>query len=513
MVGRERELSLAGEFLDSARERLSVLAFEGEAGIGKTTVWRETVRLAAERGFRVLVCRPAEAEAKLTFSALADVLEPVPDEAFEVLSDVRRRALEIAVLRADPGTTGVDRRTVGAAVRSLLAELAGAGPVLVAVDDVQWLDASSAATLEFALRRSWAGAIGFLVSRRAREPSALKLSDLAEPARLTRVTVGPLSLAALHNLLRDQLGEAPARSTLVRIHEAAGGNPLFALEVGRVLAETGVPPAGEPLPVPTDVRELVRRRISKLPPATREALLAAAALAAPREDVIGAVLGRPVATDLEPAELQQIAALERGAVVFAHPLFAGAVYGSATSAERRAMHRRLADALDDPEAQARHLALAAEGRDEEAAAVAHVAAGQAASRGAPAAAAELVELALRLTQPGSEAEPQRIPRRGEVLAHGGRDGACAPRTSRPLWPSSADKSSPTRSTSKRGRSVTPGSATRRCSSMLGSRSNRRTWRSRCSNGSVTVPSPEYWAVLSLCGFTRAESSGAGSTAI
>jgi DNA-binding CsgD family transcriptional regulator len=408
VVGRERELSLAEGFLDSAREHFSVLALEGEAGIGKTTVWREGVRLAEERQFRVLACRPAEAEARLTFAALADLLEPVPEEAFAALSDAQRRALEVALLRTEPGKVAVDRRTVATAVRSLLADLASEGPVLLAVDDLQWLDPSSSAALEFVLRRLDPEPIGFLVSRRIREPARLQVDELVEPERLTRVAIGPLSLAGLHHVLKGSLGESPPRSLLVRIHEASAGNPLFALEVGRVLAETGVPPPGEPLPVPTDVRELVRRRIAGLPPATREVLLAAAALGSPREEVIKAVLGRSIVADLEPAELQQIAGLERGAVVFAHPLFAGAVYGSATTAERRALHRRLADALDDPETRARHLALAVEGRDEEAAAVAHAAATRAAARGAPAAAAELVDLSLRLTEPGSDAEPLRI---------------------------------------------------------------------------------------------------------
>jgi predicted ATPase len=189
---------------------LSVLSLEGEAGIGKTTVWREAVRLAGERGFRVLACRPAQAEAKLTFSALADLLEPVADEAFSRLSEVRRRALEVALLRADPGDTILDRRTVAAALRSVLAELAGTGPVLVAVDDVQWLDAGSAAMLEFALRRLDTEPIGLLVSRRAAEPSPLKLDDLVEPVRLTRAKVGPLSLGGLHHLLKERLGEPPA---------------------------------------------------------------------------------------------------------------------------------------------------------------------------------------------------------------------------------------------------------------------------------------------------------------
>jgi DNA-binding CsgD family transcriptional regulator len=408
VVGRERELSLAEGFLDSARERFGVLSLEGEPGIGKTTVWRKIVRVAEERGFLVLACRPAEAESRLTFSALADLLEPVPEEIFAALSDAQRRALEVAILRAEPGRTAVDRRTVGTAIRSLLAELASTRPVLVAVDDLQWLDTTSAAALEFALRRLTASPIGLVVSRRIRETAPLKVEEFVEPESLTRETIGSLTIGALHHVLSERLGEVPARSTLVRIHETSGGNPLFALELARAVRELGVPSPGEPLPVPEDVDELVRRRVAKLPPATREVLLAAAVLGSPREEVIRAALGRSVVSDLEPAERQQIARLERGAIMFAHPLFAGAIYGLATSADRRAMHRRLADALKDSEARARHLALAAEGRDEEAAEVVHAAAAQAAARGAPAAAAELVELALGLTEPGSDAEPLRI---------------------------------------------------------------------------------------------------------
>ncbi|HXH95648.1 MAG TPA: AAA family ATPase, partial [Gaiellaceae bacterium] len=108
VVGRERELSLAEGFLDSASERFSVLVLEGEMGIGKTTVWREVVRRAEERSFQVLSCRPAETEAKLGLSALADLFEPLPSACFGALPDAQRRALDVALLRADPGTAVVD---------------------------------------------------------------------------------------------------------------------------------------------------------------------------------------------------------------------------------------------------------------------------------------------------------------------------------------------------------------------------------------------------------------------
>src|SRR5438067_13088661 len=109
VVGRERELSLAEEFLESASERFAVLVLEGEPGIGKTTLWRECIRRAEERPFLVLSCRPAETEAKLSLSAVADLLEPVPASAFSALPEPQRRALDVALLRAEPRTAVADQ--------------------------------------------------------------------------------------------------------------------------------------------------------------------------------------------------------------------------------------------------------------------------------------------------------------------------------------------------------------------------------------------------------------------
>jgi DNA-binding CsgD family transcriptional regulator len=408
IVGRERELALAHAFLESAAVGFAVLEFEGEAGIGKTTLWRTVLRHAEERGFCVLACRPAAAEAKLSLSAISDLLEHVPDDAFAALPEPQRRALDVALVRADAGEAILDQRSVAVALRSLVRALAVVQPVLVAVDDIHWLDTASAATLEFALRRLRPEPVGFVTSCRTGEQARLKVDDLVEPELLTTVTLGPLTLASLHHLVRQRLQEIPSRPTLIRIAKASHGNPLFALELARLLAEIGAPPPGEPLPVPADFDSLVRRRIARLPPATREVLLAAASLSDAREDVVGSALRRPIVADMEPAEREQIASLERGVVTFAHPLFAAAIYSSATTAERRRMHRGLAETLDDSEARARHLALAAGGRDEAAAAAAHAAAAVAARRGAPDAAVELVELALELTERGSEAEPVRL---------------------------------------------------------------------------------------------------------
>jgi hypothetical protein len=250
-----------------------------------------------------------------------------------------------------------------------------------------------ATTVDFVLRRLQGERIGFLASRRISEPVALKLEELGEPEAVTTATVGPLNLAGVHQLLKGRLASPPSRSVLVRIHAASGGNPLFALEIGRLLEEVGPPAVAEPMPVPPDLLALVKRRVARLPSRTREVLRAAAALEEPREETVRIGLGRPIGRDLEPAEREQVADCKRGVITFAHPLFAEAILASSTAVERRQAHRRLAAAVEGSEKRARHLALSVDGRDEPTAATVHAAARDALFRGAPAAAAELIERA------------------------------------------------------------------------------------------------------------------------
>jgi hypothetical protein len=154
VVGRERELSLLDGFLGSFADGFAVLALEGEPGIGKTTVWQEGMRRAEAGGLLALSCRPAESEARLSFVGLGDLLSPVPDGALAALPDRQRAALEVALLRARSGERlRPDRRSIGVALLALVRELGASRPVVVGVDDAQWLDHPSAAVLEFVVRR------------------------------------------------------------------------------------------------------------------------------------------------------------------------------------------------------------------------------------------------------------------------------------------------------------------------------------------------------------------------
>jgi DNA-binding CsgD family transcriptional regulator len=397
MARRKRELVAGERFLSLLSRGPGCVVLEGEPGIGKTTVWRELVEMAEGRGYRVLSCRPAEAEAKLSFAGLADLLSTLERDVVEELPAPQRDALRVALLEAAPGPRALERRAVFAGFCSALFGLASQGPVLVAIDDLQWLDRPSQAALEFALRRLGERTIGILCAVRVRNGTGLPtaLARALEESHAERVLLGPASVTALQELIVERFGDVLARPTVVRIAALAHGNPFYALEIAREVARRGEPSPGEVLPVPGDLSELVAARIRRLPAGTREQLLMAAALSNP----LVRLLDEPA---LSAAEELGLIAISQGRVSFSHPLFASAVYASAPLSERRALHRRLASLVDEPEERARHMALGAEAASEEIAFALEGAAERARLRGAPDAAAELLELAVRLTPTDSQ---------------------------------------------------------------------------------------------------------------
>jgi DNA-binding CsgD family transcriptional regulator len=404
VVGRDDELSQIESFLD-AGEALQACLIEGEAGIGKTTLWRAAVQAAEERGFRILAAQPGEREETLAFAALGDLLRDAED-ALEDLPLPQQRALRVALLLEDPGRRPPDQRAVAAALLGILRRLAEAAPLAVAVDDLQWLDRSTEAALEFAARRLRGARVAFLLSRRKDAPAGLE--RVFQGGEVLRIELGPLSFGALHRLLVERLGVVLARPLLRRVHEAAAGNPFFALEIARALElrDEAVHP-GRPLPPPERLRELVAERVAALPAATGEALAAAAAVRLPTVALVSAALGADAAERLRAAVEAGVVELPDGGVRFVHPLFASAAYEAAEASARRELHHRLAEAVEEPEERARHLALAAEAPSAETAAALEAAARVVRNRGAPGAAAELSELAVRLTPPDDAAAARR----------------------------------------------------------------------------------------------------------
>jgi len=210
--------------------------------------------------------------------------------------------------------------------------------------------------------------------------------------------VGPLSVAAVYELVRTHLDVALSRPVLLRVHEASGGNPFFALELARALERAGGGTArGDPLPVPANLRQLVRGRIAALPRAAAETLRLAAGLSRPTLTAVELAVGARAEHDLGLAGDAGLLELRGDEIHFTHPLLASIHFDSAPPRSRRAVHRRLAAVVTDPEERARHLARGAEGPDSEIAHTLEAASERAQRRGAIAAGAELAEQALELT--------------------------------------------------------------------------------------------------------------------
>jgi DNA-binding CsgD family transcriptional regulator len=391
VVGREEELASLRAFIERDEGGPAALVLEGEPGIGKSTLWLAGVQEAAARGLRVLSARPSEAERGLAHAGLGDVLEGVLGDVLPTLAPPRRRALEVALLVEEAHDDPVDHRAVAVAARDVLDALSDREPVVVAVDDVQWLDPSSARALAFALRRLGGKDIHVLLARRL--GAGVEASELESALPAERVEIGPLSVGAVHRLLLDRVGRSFARQTLLRIHEQSGGNPFFALEIARAL-DGDVDPI-EPLPVPQTLDGLVRVRLTGLPATTRDALGLASAIGTPSEALLGQA-GVPKGA-LDPALAAHVVERENGTIRFTHPLLSSALYHD-LGEQRQSVHARIADVVDDPVVRARHhLALARDEPDADVATILDEGATLAADRGASALAAELSEHALRLT--------------------------------------------------------------------------------------------------------------------
>ncbi|HEY3085163.1 MAG TPA: LuxR C-terminal-related transcriptional regulator [Candidatus Dormibacteraeota bacterium] len=392
MLGREAETVAVDRFLAEAAQRAIALAIRGEPGIGKTALLGYAVEQAMRRRSRVLRAAPTLAEATLSFAALGDLLAET-HELIARLPPPQRRALEVALLLQDGAAGRADARAVGLGLVGVLRMLSATGTVIVVIDDIQWIDAPSGGALSFALRRLAGEPIGLLISTRA---GASVPAELDRRLPVENLGMTGLSIGAIHSLLTTRLGLSTPRMLLLRIHEAASGNPLVALEIGRALLEHGLPEPGEPFGIPTDVQALFAARLARLPEETLTALAVAALAAAPTRQLVQAATGRP-ADALNAAAGAGVIRLEGDRIHFAHPLLISAVDNRLDADTRRKLHRRIAEATDDGEERARHLALGAEAPSAEIARELDTAVARAAARSAHAVAAELATLAVKLT--------------------------------------------------------------------------------------------------------------------
>ncbi len=415
VVGRGSELEAVRRFLLEVADGPASLVLEGQAGIGKTAIWSEAVAVARTSGVAVRTCRCTESDAGWAFSGLGDLLDGLGGDLTKDLPEIQQRALAGALLMSDLPAGSPGDRVVAVAVLGVLRALARSGPLLLAVDDIQWLDPSSRKVLSFALRRLREEPVRLLASCRTGSLSAVAAeSDMGLPGE--RLVVGAASVGTLQRIVQMRLGQSLSRPTLTRLHRATGGNPMMFLEMARALQRRGSEPEpAEPLPVPADLRLLVTERLRGLSPQTRQLLLVTAALAHPTVGQVASATGDGDEYRLALAEALDagVVELEGQRLRFAHPLIASIPYEDLTPDARRRLHERLAPTVTDPEQHARHAALGAAQASASVAAALDVAAQRARSRGSLDSAAELAELAMAATPTG---EPGDLLRRTVAMA-------------------------------------------------------------------------------------------------
>ncbi|WP_405966248.1 AAA family ATPase [Streptomyces sp. NBC_00015] len=396
LVGRHPECAVLDELLVALRAGESrVRVFRGEAGIGKSVL----LEYAAARASQVTVTRAqgVEADMELPYASLHQLCAPFLGQV-EALPGPQRDALRVAfgMAAGDPP----DRFLVGLAVLTLLTRASETRPVLVVVDDAQWLDQVSLQTLEFVARRLLAEAVAMVFAVRDPEGQAALVG-------LPEMRIDGLDAAAAVELLGATVGGRLEKRVRDRFVAEMHGNPLALLEFsrGRSAAELayGLDSSSYGTAQGT-VSSRVERdfadRLGSLPGPTRTLLLIAAA--EPVGDaglLVRAAAALGITPDVEPAKTAGLIDF-RGSVRFRHPLVRSAVYHQADPEERRAVHRALAAATDpaaEPDRRAWHAAQAASGPDEDVAAGLEQAADRARQRGGIAAEAVLLERAAQLT--------------------------------------------------------------------------------------------------------------------
>jgi len=397
LADRKAETSAVCAFLDTALTEPATLLLEGEAGIGKSTLLWEAAAAAAERGYQVLSAAGAPTEVRYAYAAVADLLGGVDAEVLAQLPDEQRAAVDRVLLGGGDGPAS-DERMVATAFLAVLRRLSSVAPVLLCIDDVQWLDMSSQMVIGFAERRL-TGRIGLLLAVRTGAIGAADMSWLnpVRPEAVARLRIAPLTLGGVHALISVRLGHTMPRPSITRIHEVSGGNPFFALELARFIAED---PTRAAVELPDALAALVGRHIGRSDDDDVAAVLLAAACAAlPTVERVSLATGISPGRVVELVESEhasRVVGIDGSRIRFHHPLFATGVYSAAGPAARRAMHRRFADVVEEAELTARHLALAATSADPQVLQALDEAAAVTRARGAPAVAAELIELAINL---------------------------------------------------------------------------------------------------------------------
>jgi DNA-binding CsgD family transcriptional regulator len=421
LLGRLEEQSLMTSLLDDVATRGQALVLRGEPGIGKSRLLSICERTARERGMAVLSTTGVQSEARLPFAGLHQLLRPVRDRVSE-LRDVQRAALDAAFGLTDEAAP--EHFRIAMAALDLVSEAASDAPVLLVVDDAQWLDPPTSDVLAFVARRIESDPIVLLAAIRDGYPSALGDAGLPE-----------LRLAGLDDATAGALLDASAprlpRASRSRVLREAAGNPLALLELPAMSGE-GEDEQGLPggLPLSDRLERAFAERVSDLPDATRLALLVAALsdsdalseILAAGSAVVGADLGLDV---VAPAAEAGIVKVDLQTLRFRHPLMRSAIAQSAALEERRRAHEALATALaDQPDRRAWHRAALRAGEHEDIALDLEAAGERARQRGAIAVAVAAMTRAAELSEPAGRS--RRLLKAASLAVELGRPDVVAP---------------------------------------------------------------------------------------
>jgi DNA-binding CsgD family transcriptional regulator len=417
LVGRGAELGiLRAAVQGAARGRRGAVVVEGEAGIGKSRLLDEALEGAEELGFRVLVGWCDEVERHRPLRALREALA-VDQHASDASRAKLGRLLAVGSAAVDPAAPVVDMADEGwlivEAVVELLEQMASAGPVALAVEDLQWADPVTLRAVHAIGRQMTGLAFALFVTLRGggHDPDVSRVVADLLARGAEHVLVGPLVSEETAQLAHEVAGLPPGPRLLEQLG-GAGGNPLFVIELLRALDDNGALDLRDGLAeardvsLPPTLRLTLLRRLSLLPEATLNVLRVASILGSTFSLAeVTLVTGTTTASLLSALAVALDAGLLKESgdrLAFRHDLVRDAIYHDLPLAVRKGLHREVGTALAGAGASldqvASHVALGAEPGDTDAVAWLRSAASSSVAR-SPATAIRLLERALELTEP------------------------------------------------------------------------------------------------------------------
>ncbi|HYS98112.1 MAG TPA: AAA family ATPase, partial [Candidatus Dormibacteraeota bacterium] len=386
LIEREQECAVLDALVDRLGDGGGTIVVRGEAGIGKSALLQRVRGRAEAQGARPLVTVGVESEAEVAFAGLHQLLRPVIG-ALAQQPESQRQVLEAAL------GLGVDHTPdpfrVAVAAFQLICDVADSVPLVLIVDDAQWLDRSTLNVIAFIARRLEVEHVGLVAA--IRQEQAAPFDD----ARLPTIDLERLSVSAAAHLL-DR--EAPELHPVVRarVLAEASGNPLALVELASSMGRSRVQLSAPPTTLTARLDRAFANRLGELAPHTRAALLVAALDSRASLDEIARSSGAGIES-LQPAVDADLVAIADDGVRFRHPLIRSAVRQAASAQQILEMYRALGEVVADPERQVWHRAMSAKGPDENIASALEQHARLAAARGAVTVAGAALERAAALT--------------------------------------------------------------------------------------------------------------------